>query len=145
MKKSDRFKPIAQIAATRETHAAREVNNAQVNAQDKQSRLDQLKLFYQEYVQQYEQQGKTGFGIKQLQSYRSFLEDLNKAIEQQKTLVQIAQRMVHEKKQHWFEARKKVKIYEKVITNFQQDEQYQEDKQEQSAMDEHAQNTIRHK
>ena len=145
MKKSDRFKPIAQVAVTRETNAAREVNNAQINAQDKQSRLDQLELYYQEYVQQYEQQGKTGIGIKQLQSYRSFLEDLNKAIEQQKNLVQIAQGMVDEKKQHWFEARKKVKIYEKVITNYQQDEQYQEDKLEQSTMDEHAQNTTRYK
>ncbi len=145
MKKSDRFKPIAQIAVTGETHAARAVSDAQANAQDKQSRLDQLQLFYQEYAQQYEQQGKTGFGIKQLQSYRSFLEDLNKAIEQQKALVQIAQQMVDEKKQHWFEARKKVKVYEKLITNFQQDEQYLEDKQEQAAMDEHAQNATRHK
>ena len=145
MKKSDRFKPIAQIAVTRETHAARAVNHAQADVQEKQNRLEQLKLFYQEYVQQFEQQGKSGFDTKQLLSFRSFLGDLNKAIEQQKSMVAIALRIVDEKKQLWFEARKKVKIYEKVISNFQRDERYQEDKQEQSAMDEHAQNTRRHK
>ena len=53
--------------------------------------------------------------------------------------------MVDEKKQQWFEARKKVKVFEKVVSNFQQEERYQEDKQEQSAMDEHAQNIKHHK
>jgi len=145
MKKSNRFKPIVQVAETRETNAARAVSQAQQDALDKTSRLEQLQGYYQDYAQLFEQQGKSGFDTRQLQSFRAFLSQLNDAIEQQKAQVEISQKIVNEKRQHWHGARKKVKVFEKVVSNFLREEKYLEDKQDQSAMDEHAQNISRRK
>jgi len=145
MKKSNRFKPIVQVAVTRETDAARAVSQAQGDALEKTARLEQLQGYYRDYTQLFEQQGKSGFGTRQLQSFRAFLCQLNDAIEQQKLLVNISQQTVAEKKQQWLGARKKVMVFEKVISNFQRDEKTLEHKQEQAAMDEHAQNISRRK
>ncbi len=145
MKKSNRFKPIAQVAKNRETQAAQAVSQAQFEVKEKCSRLDQLQMFYGDYLQQFEQQGKTGFDTKRLQSFRGFLHELNKAIEQQKKVIKVAQRLLNEKKQQWLEARKKVKVYKTLVSNYQQEERYQEDKQEQAALDEHTHNIRRNK
>ena len=143
MKKSERLKSIAKIAGYRESQAAREVQEAKLVLDERAMRLNQLQEYYREYAKKYENQGQAGFNIQQIQNFRKFLHNLQTVIEQQESLVRIAQRFVDDKTQLWVQARTEVKIYANVITNYQQEEQHREDNREQSASDEHAQQIIR--
>jgi flagellar FliJ protein len=139
MKKSKRIKPIIRIAESKEQHAAIELGRAQNQLQEQFNRLQDLLNYQQEYCARYEETGRSGVSIHKLQSFRSFLDKLEVAIEQQKQAVKLAEELVQKRKQQWFASRDKVKMYNKVSSNFVKAETKQEEKQEQKDTDERAQ------
>ena len=139
MKKSKRIKPIIRIAESKEQKAATELGRAQNQLQEQLNRLQDLFNYRQEYHARFEQTGRMGVSIQTLHGFRSFLEKLETAIEQQQQSVKMAQDLVQRRKQQWFATRDKVKIYNNVADKYLSAETKQEEQQEQKDSDERAQ------
>ncbi|WP_455209592.1 flagellar export protein FliJ [Kaarinaea lacus] len=139
MKKSRRMQPLRRVAESKEQQAATELGRAQQQLQNQIDRLNELLNYKTEYLTQFQQTGQNGMPVDRLQSFRSFLEKLDIAVEQQKQAVKIAGELVDKRKYQWFSSRDKVKIFDNVISKIVEQEHKQEDKQEQKDSDDRAQ------
>ena len=142
MKKSKRMQPILRIAESKEKRAAIALGEAQSQLQMHIARLQELQNYQNEYINRFQQNGQNGVEISMVLSFKSFLEKLNQAIEQQKETVATANQLVENCKQHWFASRGQVKMYNNVITRFQSEETEALEKQEQKDLDERAQRVL---
>lgn len=143
MKKSKRFKPVVRVAEAREKQAASDLGEAQAHLQAQVARLEELRNYQLDYQQRLTATASQGIQAARLQDFHRFLENLKQAIRQQETLVQIATRMVEQKKQLWFDKRGKLKSYDNVMDRYLHEENLEQDKREQKETDEHASRTDR--
>lgn len=138
MKKSKRFKPVVRVAEAREKQAASALGEAQAHLQSQLARLEELQNYQIDYLQRLQATARQGITASRMQDFQRFLENLKVAIKQQETLVQIANRSLELKKQHWFENRGKLKSYDNVMERYITEENTQQNKREQIETDEHA-------
>ncbi len=139
MKKSRRMQPLRRVAESKEQQAATELGQAQQQLQSQINRLNELLTYKDEYLGRFQQTGQNGISMDRLQSFRSFLDKLELAVEQQKQAVKIAEQLVEKRKHQWFSSRDKVKIFDNVISKIVDQELQQEQKQEQKESDDRAQ------
>jgi flagellar FliJ protein len=139
MKKSRRMRPLRRVAESKEQQAATELGQAQQQLQAQINRLNELQNYKDEYLGRYQQTGQNGISVDRLQSFRSFLDKLELAVEQQKQAVKIAEELVDKRKRQWFSSRDKVKIFDNVISRIVDQELQKEEKQEQKESDDRAQ------
>lgn len=133
------MQPLRRVAESKEQKAASELGQAQQQLQSQINRLNELLNYKDEYLGRYRQSGQNGIAVDKLQSFHSFLEKLELAVEQQKQAVKVAEELVAKRKRHWFSSRDKVKIYDNVITKIVDQELRQEEKKEQKESDDRAQ------
>lgn len=133
------MQPILRIAESKEKRAAVALGEAQSQLQMHVARLQELQNYQNEYINRFQQNGQNGVEITMVLSFKSFLEKLNQAIEQQKESVAAANQLVNNCKQHWFDSRGQVKMYNNVISRYQTEEAEALEKQEQKDLDERAQ------
>ena len=133
------MQPLRRVAESKEQRAAAELGRAQQHLQTQLARLQEIQNYQQEYLSRFEQAGMNGIAADKLLSFRNFLEKLDTAVEQQQQAVNTANDVVDQRKRQWFSSRDKVKIFNKVISNFVDQEFSQEQKQEQKETDEKAQ------
>jgi flagellar FliJ protein len=138
-KKSKRMQPILRVAEIKEKNAAAALGEAQTHLQMQTARLQELENYYSEYVARFHQSAQLGIAISKVHSFNSFLEKLNQAIEQQKQAVKSAEELLQQRRQLWLANRGQVKVYNNVITRFQDEEHRAEEKKHQKDLDEHAQ------
>jgi flagellar FliJ protein len=138
-KKSTRMQPLKRVAESKEQHAATELGRAQQQLQSQINRLKELENYKNEYFNRFQQTGQSGVAVETLQRFRSFLDKLEIAVEQQKLAVKTAGDLVAKCKLQWFTSRDKVKIYDNVISRFVDQEHKQEEKHEQKESDDRAQ------
>jgi flagellar FliJ protein len=141
MKKSRRMQPLRRVAESKEQQAATELGQAQQQLQNQINRLSELQNYKNEYLFRFQQSGQNGIAVDRLQSFRSFLDKLDLAVEQQKQAVKIAGELVDKRKRQWFSSRDKVKIFDNVISKIVDQEHKQEEKQEQKESDDRAQHS----
>lgn len=139
MKKSRRMEPLRRVAESKEQQAATELGRAQQQLQSQINRLNELLNYKNEYLTNFQQIGQNGISVDRLQSFRSFMDKLELAVEQQKQAVKIASDLVDKCKHQWFYSRDKVKIFNNVVTKFVDQERKQEAKQEQKELDDKTQ------
>ena len=139
MKKSKRFQPVVKVAEAREKLAASALGEAQAELQSHEARLEELQGYQRDYLQRLQESGAQGMGAARMNDYQQFLNNLKLAIEQQETLVQIASRVVEEKKQQWFSKRGKLKSYDNVMERYVSEENRMADRREQKEADDRAQ------
>lgn len=135
------MQPLRRVAESKEQRAATELGKAQQQLQAQINRLKELENYKNEYFSQFQQAGQSGVSIDKLQSFRSFLDKLETALEQQKHAVKTAGDLVDVRKRQWFTCRDKVKVFNKVITRFVDQEHKQEEHHEQKESDERGQRT----
>ncbi|MEI6413603.1 MAG: flagellar export protein FliJ [Pseudomonadota bacterium] len=87
-KPSVRIRPIQRIAEKKEENAARALGDAQRALQAAQTRLNDLKNYYEIYQRQFQAAAAVGISTTQLQGYFAFLSRLDEAIQQQHQAVQ---------------------------------------------------------
>lgn len=143
MKKSQRMQPIRKVAVSKEQQAASALGEAQNQLQMQLQRLQELRDYQKDYASQFQQTGANGMDVASLMSFRSFLQQLEQAIEQQKQAVDAANALVDQRKKSWLASRGKVKIYDNVISRYHQEEIQQQDKKEQKESDDRAQRPAR--
>lgn len=139
MNKSKRFQSVVKVAAARERQAATALGDAQSSLQSQLAKLEELKRYQDDYLQQFQRTGALGVEARRIEDYRAFLDKLRLAIEQQQSIVTEAKLAVEERKQQWFSSRSKQKTYDNVMERYQHEEQRQEERREQKDTDERAQ------
>lgn len=135
MNKSKRFKPIVKLAQSREKEAAKVLGQSQQVLSAQEIRLSELKMYRAEYVESLHSAGGQGMSIEQMRNYRSFLDNLEKAIEQQEHVVNQAVSLVDKDKSDWVNSLSRRKVLDKVVDKYKGEEQRHMDKAEQRETD----------
>jgi len=145
LKRSDRFKPIHNIAQQSEDVAAQTLGKIQRELSDHHLKLSELMKYYQDYTASYNQKAEQGMSIAQVQSYQKFISQLEIAISEQKKNITRVTEACDSSRVDWTVERQKTQVLEKVITRYQKQEQQISNRQEQRQSDEHVTNQFWHK
>lgn len=135
-KRSRRFQPIQRLAKHSEDQAAQELGKAQQYLSDQEQRLQELTAYRDEYAQQFHITGQAGLDGRQLQSYQSFLNQLNSAIEQQKQQIFQAQEQCNSRRHDWRQQHTHTEVLESAVKRIKAQEQNVERRLEQRNSDE---------
>jgi flagellar FliJ protein len=133
------MQPLKRVAESKEQRAAIDLGQAQQQLQSQINRLKELENYRDEYFSRFQQTGQNGVAVETLLSFRSFLDNLEIALEQQKQAVKTANELVQRCQRQWFTSRDNVKIYDNVIVRFVDQENKQEEKHEQKESDDRSQ------
>ena len=136
MKKSDRLKPVQHLSEAKEQDAARALGNSNRDVSEQEQRLAELEGYRDEYARYYQQRGEAGVTAAKLMELQRFLYNLNKAIEQQQKVVEMARQRSEQTRQQWTKARGKRQALGKVAERYRQEEERSASRQEQKETDE---------
>jgi len=145
LKRSDRFKPIHNMAQQNEDVAAQTLGKIQRQLSEHHLKLSELMQYYQDYTERFNQQAVKGMSITQVQSYQKFISQLEIAIREQKKHITRTTEACDSSRAEWTVERKKTQVLEKVITRYQKQEQKILNRQEQRRSDEFVANRFWHK
>ncbi|MCW9024468.1 MAG: flagellar export protein FliJ [Gammaproteobacteria bacterium] len=135
MKKSNRIRPLKQLASRHEQQAARVLGESRTTLSDEQRRLNELCTYRDEYRTRFTTAGANGMDGNQVQAYQGFLRQLDHAIQQQRTQVAEAEKNCVSHTQSWHETHLKTQALDKTIQRFHSEETRQTDKREQREAD----------
>lgn len=122
MKKSNRIRPLKQLASRHEQQAARVLGESRKTLSDEQLRLDDLCRYREEYRKRFMSAGVNGMAGNQIQAYQNFLNQLDQAIQQQRLQVAEAEKNCQLDTRNWHDKHLKTQALDKTIQRFQQQE-----------------------
>jgi flagellar FliJ protein len=137
MMKSKRFEPIQEIASNSANDLSRGMAEAGRKVTDLEHKLEQLQSYRDEYVRKSAQSNGAIDAVK-LQNYRSFLDRLGEALNQQLKSLDLARKEFEKRRAQWSEKRVEAESLNRVVDRFRKDEQHAEDRKEQREGDEAA-------
>ncbi len=140
--KSQRMKPVTQLAKKQEEQAAQVYAQSLASVTDLENQLQKLYSYQAGYNQQMINLSQQGMGSHRLQDTLMFMSNLNKSI--QGVLLQIEQQkqVCENNKQLWLVLHNKTRIYNKVTDKYKAQEQCIKDKNEQKLLDEFNQSSF---
>jgi len=136
MTRTKKLEPVVKHVKNKEQEALQAVAFSQQQLNSQQLRLEQLVLYKAEYANQQGVQQSVTYTAIQLKEFSRFLDQLDITIQQQKQVVELAQREVNFKRDKWKLTRPKSDAMDKVMDNIQLDENKKAQKMEQKQMDE---------
>ena len=145
LKRSERFKPIHNLAQQSEDVAAQTLGKIQRELNNHHLKLSELIAYYEEYTKRFTEQAGKGMSIIQVQSYQKFISQLEVAIVAQKKHISRVSEACDSCRADWTVERQKTQVLQKVITRYQKQEQQQHNRQEQRRSDEFVANRFWHK
>ncbi|GMR08246.1 MAG: hypothetical protein BMS9Abin26_1251 [Gammaproteobacteria bacterium] len=145
MTRSQRLKPILNLAENREKDAARKLGEWRQQLIHRQEKLNELIQYRSEYHQSFQDKAVQGLHGRQINDYHSFLSGLELAIKKQRQQIQQTEVICEQMKQQYLVRHKDTRVMDKVVERFRGDEQLQQRRDEQKETDEHALNMFRHK
>ncbi len=135
MVRSERMRPVARLAETKESEAAKALADATARLAEQQQRLDDLTAYRDEYTARFKETSGLGVSAARFQQFQRFLASLGEAIEQQRRVVDSARRLLEERRRLWQGARSKTKALESVVEKYQQEEALAAGRKEQKEID----------
>ncbi|MCG8429174.1 MAG: flagellar export protein FliJ [Chromatiales bacterium] len=135
MAPSKRFKPVQRVAKSREQNAAKELGNSQRNVRDQESKLEELKRYHREYLEQFESSARQGMSASQLLEYRAFISKLELAIAEQEKIVLASKSDCSTKKEQWQHKHVRTKVLNKVMDRYTTAENRASEKKDQKETD----------
>ena len=145
LKRSERFKPIHNMAQQSEDVAAQTLGKIQRELSEHHLKLSELMQYYQDYTARFNEQAGKGMSIGQVQSYQKFISQLEIAIKEQKKHISRTTEACESSRADWTAERQKTQVLEKVIDRYQKQEQAVSNRQEQHRSDEFVANRFWHK
>lgn len=145
VKRSQRFKPIHNLAQQSEDVAAQTLGKIQRELSEHHEKLSELMKYYQDYQARYNEQATKGMSIIQVQSYQSFISQLEIAIKQQKEHIIRVSEACNSSRAEWTVERQKTQVLKKVMNRYEKQEQQVSNRQEQRRNDEFVANQFWHK
>jgi len=134
--KSQRLKPVTNIALHHERRAAMALGVARKDKASKVARLEELILYKDEYLVQFESTGRIKMTADQMQGYQVFLNKLSYAINQQQQIVESSELQVAHKFSIWQVYHSKLKMLESLGDRYSEDELIHAEKIAQKEIDE---------
>ena len=144
-KRSERLKPIHNLAQQREEVAAQALGRMQKELNNHNQKLSELLNYYHEYQQRFTTDAKKGMNVVQVQSYQKFISQLELAIAEQKKIIVRVTEACNTRKVEWNTHRQKSQVLEKVVNRYQLQEAKHQNRQEQRQLDEFVNNRHWHK
>ncbi len=138
MNRSDRLQPVARLADKQQESAARALGEARQSQQSEEQRLQELLVYREEYVVDFQRRGRAGLTGVDLQRFQQFLGQIDKAIEQQHQRIRGALVQVEQRTGQWQQRATKAKAINNAVGQFAQAESLQADKREQAIQDDRA-------
>jgi len=136
MSRTKQLKRISGIAKNDELAAGKKLVNLRNEHEKQNHQLGQLIQYQDDYSSQLAKQAGDGIPSRQLRNYNTFLGNLGKAINQQKTTVESSQQNLNHGHQQWLYQHQRAKTLTRVSEKHQQQEQSENAKREQSEVDE---------
>ena len=137
MMKSKRFEPIQEIALSSANELSRSMAEAGRKVSDLEHQLQQLQTYRDEYVRDSAETSGAIDAVK-LQNYRSFLDRLGEALNQQMRALDSARNEFEKRRAQWSEKRVESESLNRVVDRFRKEEQHAADRKEQREGDEAA-------
>ena len=134
--KSQRMKPVNQLAQKQEQQSAIIYSQCQSKVQEMESQLQKLYTYREGYNQQVIEMSKQGIGSHRLQDTLMFMNNLNRNIETMLLQIQQQKKVCEEKKRSWMQMHNKKRIYNTVTEKYISEEQIVKNKNEQKLVDE---------
>jgi len=139
MTKSERFKPIQQIAEKKERDAAAAFGKTLRDREEAEKRLQELQRYLSEYTERFEQATRNGIGAARVQEYQAFICKLEAALSEQQRMLNEAQHRCDASKAQWAGKLTKAKAVDNAVDRMRQEESHQQERKEQSLSDDHSQ------
>ena len=136
MIRSKRLKPIKKLAQNKEKTAAQELGHALDVHKHELNKLQQLKQYRIEYLEQMQVKISQGVSGSTLQQYHQFLNKLDLAINQQNNVTEQCESQLALTKEQWQSKRSKAKAITQVMDKMTVNEQHAKDKRESNQSDE---------
>lgn len=136
MTRSERIKPIKNLADDRERDAGRAVSSAHAALEAAEKQLRDLMTYRAEYASQ--QQAAGAQDVARVQNFQAFLGRLEEAIRKQQQVVDQARTTVDAMRASWSERRIESASLGKVVDRLQRQERLAADRSDQVATDERA-------
>ena len=145
VKRSQRFKPIHNLAQQSEDVAAQTLGKIQRELSEHHLKLSELMEYYHDYQTRFNQEAGKGMSITQVQSYQKFISQLEIAIAEQKKRISRMTEACDSSRAEWNAERQKTQVLKKVINRYEKQEQRELNRQEQRRSDEFVSNRFWHK
>jgi flagellar FliJ protein len=101
-----------------------------------EERLDELHRYHREYLDRFHASASSGMSATQLQEYRAFLSKLERAIQEQESVVAESRSECSVNQENWQQKHVRTQALGKVMERYQKEEQKQQDVREQKEADE---------
>jgi flagellar FliJ protein len=137
MMKSKRFEPIHEVASTSAKDLSRAMGDAARKVAELERQLEQLRAYRDEYVRNSTQSSGAMDAVK-LQNYRSFLDRLGEALNQQQKTLDGARQEFEGRRVQWSDKRIEAESLNRVVDRFRKEEQNAADQREQREGDDAA-------
>ncbi|RDV25072.1 flagellar export protein FliJ [Alteromonas aestuariivivens] len=129
---------VLQFEREKEQKTAQAFQIAQQNVNAQKQKLTSLEQYRLDYLRQIQQNGKSGLGAQQYSQHLSFVGKLDKACQQQTTILSQATLVADQRKQQWLAQQKRRKAVELLLDKQAQQAQQKALQAEQRLMDEFA-------
>lgn len=143
--KSQRMKPVNQLAEKKEQQSAIVYSQCLTKVQALENQLQKLYSYRAGYNQQMIDMSRRGVGSHRLQDTLMFMNNLNQSIEGILLQIQQQKKVCEGKKQLWMEMHNKTRIYNKVTEKYIVEEKIIQNKNEQKLVDEFNQSLFHRK
>jgi len=135
MKKSKRLDTVRTVSAQREKAAAESVGQARKQLSQAEQQLSALSTYRNDYRQNLVNLGSEGVSVMMFRDYRTFLNRLDVAIDQQNQRLDTMGKQLNRALDEWAKANGKLKAMDSLIARVRQEEEKLEDKREQRILD----------
>ncbi|NVJ49498.1 MAG: flagellar export protein FliJ [Gammaproteobacteria bacterium] len=98
---SKRIEPVKKVALQQEQKAADRLHQSQADFQSAQAKLHELVQYRSDYLAEFQFRAQKGMSGSQLQHYKTFLSQLEKAIKAQQEQIAQLQGRVTDNRQQW--------------------------------------------
>lgn len=140
MKKSKRFSTLAELAKSKEQDAAMALGAVNKIHTENLQKLESLKQYRLEYLKQFSSHGKIGMDVTSMQTYKSFIENIEQAIRDQQAQIIESEQQCMQSKKIWQHVHMKTEIMNTTVKRYKVQERTDDDHREQKEMDDRPHN-----
>lgn len=138
MAKHFHLAPLLELSNLRLDQAARQLGQLIAGEQQAGQRLELLVQYRNEYQALFLAAAEKGLDPQRWRNYRQFLDKIDEAIEQARTMAATARQRTAVGQKNWLDKRGKVKAFDTLAQRFRARIAYEESRTQQKLMDEHA-------
>lgn len=138
MTKQFHLAPLQELSNLRLEQATRQLGQLIAGEQQASQRLELLVQYRNEYQAQFLAAAEKGLDPNRWRNYRQFLDKIDEAIEQARTMAAAARQRTAAGQKNWQDKRGKVKAFDTLAQRFRERIAYEEARNQQKLMDEHA-------